>query len=316
MRDSKKFCKPSPKFGDYILEDGRIFSPEQYERLVNKAPIKGIFGTVSKGKAKVGDIVLSNNRIVTLETFQKNNLSLNDTIGIVSVPLYNESIRITPTTNEFYSEIFGINDEETGQYKKDIPITGTVIPSDTIVGTTQENCVFSTNEPYNQEVIQDTTHGYYFINDSPFVPCSVLNTKEINPNFIINSETNPLADFNGQQNTKDLLLKASTDDDFPAAYVCNSYKKGGLKWYLPALGELVYYLSNLKAVNDTRVALGLKVLSLEQNPIRTNILEITNLLSSTVSDTSEVYSVILDGAHINTQTSRNESIQIIPFAEI
>ena len=50
-------------------------------------------------------------------------------------------------------------------------------------------------------------------------------------------------DFNGEDYCKSL-----NSPDFPAAYYCLNYKKGGLDWYLPSAGELWLIYRHLKKI--------------------------------------------------------------------
>lgn len=50
----------------------------------------------------------------------------------------------------------------------------------------------------------------------------------------------------------------SQGDSFPAVVACHLYKKGGVQWYLPAMGELVYIYIHINEINETREALGLE----------------------------------------------------------
>ena len=49
------------------------------------------------------------------------------------------------------------------------------------------------------------------------------------------------SDFNGEYYCRNL-----NSPDFPAAYYCLNYKKGGLEWYLPSSGELWLIFQNLE----------------------------------------------------------------------
>ena len=51
------------------------------------------------------------------------------------------------------------------------------------------------------------------------------------------------SDFNGEEYCRNL-----NSPDFPAAYYCLNYKKGGLDWYLPSAGELWLIYRHLKKI--------------------------------------------------------------------
>ena len=66
---------------------------------------------------------------------------------------------------------------------------------------------------------------------------------------------NALSDFNGLSNTETLVGLGS---DYVAANACWKYKDGAsnLQWYLPAMGELGYFLPRFNEINSVITSLG------------------------------------------------------------
>ena len=58
-------------------------------------------------------------------------------------------------------------------------------------------------------------------------------------------------DFNGEQHCIGL-----NSPDFPAAYYCLNYKKGGLSWYLPSSGELWLIYTHLEEIQTALSIVG------------------------------------------------------------
>ena len=59
------------------------------------------------------------------------------------------------------------------------------------------------------------------------------------------------SDFNGEQHCLNL-----NSPDFPAAYYCLNYKKGGRNWYLPSSGELWLIYNHLEEIQNALLIVG------------------------------------------------------------
>ena len=59
------------------------------------------------------------------------------------------------------------------------------------------------------------------------------------------------SDFNGEYYCQKL-----DSPDFPAAYYCKTYNKGGRNWYLPSLGELLMICNHLEEIQNTLETVG------------------------------------------------------------
>lgn len=120
------------------------------------------------------------------------------------------------------------------------------------------------------------------------IPVPYFNDGTLNPSFRANSFSVPgtsttvnfsnlLSDVNGKVNC-DVILNyiknsghdntttvinnnTSTGYEFPAVMCCHLYNKGGVEWYLPAMGELAYIYAHFNSINETRTSLGLNSLS-------------------------------------------------------
>ena len=75
--------------------------------------------------------------------------------------------------------------------------------------------------------------------------------ENVQVNTINKSQEMAKSDFNGEVYCKNL-----NSPDFPAAYYCLNYKKGGLEWYLPSSGELWLIFQNLEAIENALVIAG------------------------------------------------------------
>ena len=59
------------------------------------------------------------------------------------------------------------------------------------------------------------------------------------------------SDFNGEKYCNNL-----NSPDFPAAYYCLNYKKGGRSWYLPSIGELLMIGNHFKEIQSALQVVG------------------------------------------------------------
>lgn len=244
MRDCKKFCYKKPE---------NIY--------------------ISKNKAQVGNIVLTNNKIVSAETFLKKKMKLEDIAGVVAVPVIDaidNKIRVMALefmgasipgggSQIMYSYGWGIQwDTSTDQelldmIRNDFPNTNVNnAPSSQITGINQNYGWISTQEISEiANRIADVVEGFYFINrkdPTKWGPSVLLEDGTLNHNFIKDgtfiiegtstevSIKSAFADFNGENNTK-LLLSYDTETQ----YVYN----GGKTDYLPAKLCSLYNKGNM-----------------------------------------------------------------------
>ena len=91
---------------------------------------------------------------------------------------------------------------------------------------------------------------------SNLIPSPYLNGAP-NPDYYgaIEGYNNALSDFNGSGNTTALVGLGS---NYTAANAANNYSDGvsGVKWYLPAMGELGYLMPRFKEINNAIAAAG------------------------------------------------------------
>lgn len=170
----------------------------------------------------------------------------------------------------------------------------TYIPSDYFYGT---QCPHDTNSYYTEDVGQmiDMYMDMYAA-PSPYLTDNSRNSSYYQTSSP-SSEFNCLSDFGGNANTAALLNLATSQSDWkasstitnsndrgysPAACCCWRFHTDGTKqgdWYLPAMGELGYIISRLRAINTA-------ILNISTVYNNSHVLtidpEIYDLLSSTV----------------------------------
>ena len=309
---------------------------------------------IPKEQAKIGDIVLEGNKIVSPETYKQ--LKDANPIGIVIVP-YSSSpdgkIRMigldymTNSTTEGSRDpitvpIWGINKAIPGlSYKQQLPIISSesLVPTDKIVNHNNNGAIPLSEDMSQNSKSASTVEGYYYnktLLDSKYykylVPNAVLEdekpnplyraTSYINENGVKVTISNPLADFDGKKNT-DLILKVDNKSeteypggktDFIAAKMCTLYNKGGLSWYLPACGELGYLVCNLKKINDSREVIGLDPIPPVLNGDSTPI----RLWSSTIYSTSGANCIHTHDGYVGGSVNRttNTKHHCLPAAAI
>ena len=128
------------------------------------------------------------------------------------------------------------------------------------------------SDKYSGPNCQHDTNAYYYSNFSYLAPSPYLTNGIRNLMYYQtsapSSRYNALSDFNGVTNTTILINLATKQSDWntastitnssdsgysPAACCCWRFHTDGTKqgdWYLPALGELGYMVSRLKAINN------------------------------------------------------------------
>lgn len=170
----------------------------------------------------------------------------------------------------------------------------TYIPSDYFYGT---QCPHDTNSYYTEDVGQMIDMGMkMYAAPSPYLTDNSRNSSYYQTSSP-SSEFNCLSDFGGNANTEALLNLATGQSDWktsstitnssdrgysPAACCCWRFHTDGTKqgdWYLPAMGELGYIVSRLRAINTAI----LNISTVYNNSyVLTIDPEIYDLLSSTV----------------------------------
>jgi len=133
------------------------------------------------------------------------------------------------------------------------------LPSDDFNSTTNHiQCNSDTGASYNPIVSAGTYHNM-------FIPSPYANDGSKYEDYSYQNSANALLDLNGLKNTN--ILKSlnemgdgTTDHPYyPAATGCTNYHQendNGIKWYLPACGELAYVVPRKKIINQRLVALG------------------------------------------------------------
>lgn len=202
---------------------------------------------------------------------------------------------INVLTNFRYSPYIGIN-YDVGD--SNCTVIGeelyTYIPSDYFYGT---QCPHDKNSYYTEDVGQMIDMGMSMrAAPSPYLTDNSRNSSYYQTSSP-SSEFNCLSDFGGNANTTALLNLATGQSDWktsstitnssdrgysPAACCCWRFHTDGTKqgdWYLPAMGELGYIISRLRAINTAI----LNISTVYNNSYALTIdPEIYDLLSSTV----------------------------------
>ena len=119
----------------------------------------------------------------------------------------------------------------------------------------------------------------------------------------ISDYNNAFSDFNGLNNTETLVGLGA---DYIAANAAYKYNDGAsnLQWYLPAMGELGYFIVRLKMINETITALG-----------GVDVARYA-LWSSSESSRNYVYSMATSSGYIGNYNGKNSSLYVLPFATI
>lgn len=139
----------------------------------------------------------------------------------------------------------------------------------TIQGTCSGNCMLPVDKDTNgKQCLTDRTTYYYNYSDAGryFGP-SPYNGTAANKLYVYDTGGNPLAQFNGKENTETILKNATgqtnwkTDETitnsanagyFPMACCCWRFHTEGTEqgeWYLPAMGELGYISPRYNKIN-------------------------------------------------------------------
>lgn len=98
-------------------------------------------------------------------------------------------------------------------------------------------------------VIEDDHKIVVALEDAPEKLCWSKKRELINEPIKKNEDAE--SDFNGEQHCLNL-----NSPDFPAAYYCLNYKKGGRKWYLPSIGELWMIYNHLEEIQTALETVG------------------------------------------------------------
>ena len=98
-------------------------------------------------------------------------------------------------------------------------------------------------------VIEDDHKIVVALEDAPEKLCWSKKRELINEP--IKKDEDAESDFNGEQHCLNL-----NSPDFPAAYYCLNYKKGGRKWYLPSIGELWMIYNHLEEIQTALETVG------------------------------------------------------------
>ena len=153
------------------------------------------------------------------------------------------------------------------------PYVGTISSPGDSAGTItgQANYSYMPSDIFTGKQCPHDTNSYYYTSSSSdkAAPSPYLTDGSRNPGYYQTSSpssaNNCLSDFNGITNTSKIVTQRGTKDysswkptynteaDYPAASCCNMFYTNGTKqgdWYLPAMGELCYMMSRLKAINE------------------------------------------------------------------
>ena len=98
-------------------------------------------------------------------------------------------------------------------------------------------------------VVEDEHKIVVALEDAPEKLCWSKKRELINEPIKKNEDAE--SDFNGEQHCLNL-----NSPDFPAAYYCLNYKKGGRKWYLPSIGELWMIYNHLEEIQTALETVG------------------------------------------------------------
>ena len=98
-------------------------------------------------------------------------------------------------------------------------------------------------------VIEDDHKIVVALEDAPEKLCWSKKRELINEPIKMDKDAE--SDFNGEQHCLNL-----NSPDFPAAYYCLNYKKGGRKWYLPSIGELWMIYNHLEEIQTALETVG------------------------------------------------------------
>ena len=315
---------------------------------------------VDRDKVKIGDIVLSNKKIVHPEDYE--NLTESDSIGIVIIPPGGRPDgKITMIGLDFMNSytIKGSRDLTSSRTNLEWGKKGTTCglpvkrhcPVVDIVDDEVTNNIVSTSTGGYFPIYDEASyapngytnggkegivpgHYYYNADNISYCPCPTINEdEEPNPAYratsyevdgiTYNISDSFLNDFDGRGNTKKILsydtnqrypycdqVEGERDKrtDFISAKMCSLYKRGGLEWYLPAAGELGYFISNLGKINASREVIGLPAIYKRGN-------DVVALWTSTISHKDGAICCHSTGSLGGTDTNRyssNPYHQVLP----
>lgn len=249
-------------------------------------------------EAKVGDIVVEGKNIVSIEDYNKQSKSA---IGIVALEAKNTpdgKIRvlslnfmsennisegsINPSyiyyggydnnnyTNfglPYYNQFPCVSDPNTNEPQDLVQKIDSYgfIPTDYF--TKQKS--LNKDLYYNDNINNQNKIANMFLEDGTLNPLTQVTKVTLPGTTTTTKLNNPLTDFNGKENTDQILkicneipdqYKSSNGTQYkaPAAYLCKHYSAGKLDWYLPSAGELACIVTRLGVINGTRQSLGLQ----------------------------------------------------------
>ena len=112
---------------------------------------------------------------------------------------------------------------------------------------------------YFSSALTDSGHSYY----GRYIPSPYAKDGSRYDGYFYPNNTNALMDFDGEKNTnilKSLSSTAGTVESpcYSAATYCSTFSQSGysgIKWYLPACGELAYVVPRLKLINTVLIGL-------------------------------------------------------------
>ena len=105
------------------------------------------------------------------------------------------------------------------------------------------------------------------------------------------------SDFNGEEHCVKL-----NSPNFPAAYYCKTYNKGGRKWYLPSSGELWLIYNHLEEIQNALSIVG------GQKFVTVRGEDIPVYWSSTEYSVTNAWYLNLNNGHLNYWTNKVSNI--------
>lgn len=155
-------------------------------------------------------------------------------------------------------------------------------------------------------VVQDKHQIVVATEDSP-EPLRWSEGKElVNPNNYEMYENEPKNDYNGEEYCKKL-----NSPEYPAAYYCLNYNKGGFKWYLPSAGELWLIYNNLFDIQKALQKSGSQVFRKSDNFGNSY-----SYWSSTEFSDEHAWNLNTGMGYLNYSKHKNERIKVRPVAKL
>lgn len=262
MEESIYTSRDKAKIGDIVLQGGKIISPDNYSLVKDPKPIGIVI--VPKDNSGDGRLRLIGLDFMTTQTNSGTQTKTNVVWGKdMQIPGMQYKNQIPLLTTEVWDVQDHIVRHDTSGY---LPLSQISYYNE----EEAEHKIMVTDEiSYPTKLTSETANRLIpspvLENDIPnplYTATSYINSEDV----VVDISKNPLADFDGEKNTR-LILAQDTETkynyskgktDFLAAKLCSLYTRGGIRWYLPAAGELGYFITNLKKVNDSRILIGLK----------------------------------------------------------